>query len=126
MILLFIVTFPTQGQVNPLLRLAKILASKGNLHVTLSTSKSIGNKLRKGGTGFSGNLVPVGKCGGMTQFEFFDDGCSEDNDERYDFEKYLPKLEANRKKAVAEMLNPCTRRMASLVPNNQSVFSLGL
>lgn len=44
--------------------------------MTLSTSKSIGKKLEKGGSGFSGDPIPVGKSGGMIRFEFFDDGCS--------------------------------------------------
>ncbi|KAK9071124.1 hypothetical protein SSX86_009692 [Deinandra increscens subsp. villosa] len=91
----FLVTFPAQGHVNPLLRLAKLLASKGNILVTFSASKSIGKKMKKAGAAVSGDPTPVGNCGGMIRFEFFDDGCSEDNDdERNDLDTFLPKLEA--------------------------------
>ncbi|GJX62257.1 gallate 1-beta-glucosyltransferase-like protein [Tanacetum coccineum] len=102
----FLVTFPAQGHVNPLLRLGKLLASKGNLLVTFSASKSIGKKMKKAGAEVSGDPTPVGNCGGMIRFEFFDDGCSEDNDdERNDFDAYLPKLEAYGKSALTGIIN---------------------
>lgn len=102
----FLVTFPAQGHVNPLLRLGKLLASKGNLLVTFSASKSIGKKLKKAGTVVSGDPTPIGSAGGMIRFEFFDDGCSEDNDdERNDLDSYLPKLEAYGKAALTGIIN---------------------
>ncbi|XP_076954810.1 gallate 1-beta-glucosyltransferase 84A23-like [Bidens hawaiensis] len=101
----FLVTFPAQGHVNPLLRLGKLLASKGNVLVTFSSSKSIGKKMKKAGAAVSGDPTPVGNCGGMIRFEFFDDGCSEDNDdERYDLDTYLPKLEAYGKKELTSII----------------------
>lgn len=71
----FLVTFPTQGHVNPLLRLGKLLTSKGNLLVTLCTCKSIKEKLNKAGAFVSGDPIPVGDRGGIIRFEFFEDGC---------------------------------------------------
>ncbi|KVH93316.1 limonoid UDP-glucosyltransferase-like [Cynara cardunculus var. scolymus] len=102
----FLVTFQGQGHVNPLLRLGKLLASKGNLLVTFAATKSIGKKMKKADAAVSGDPTPVGNCGGMIRFEFFDDGCSEDNDdERHDRATYLPKLEAYGKKAIAAILD---------------------
>ncbi|KAK9071119.1 hypothetical protein SSX86_009687 [Deinandra increscens subsp. villosa] len=103
---IFLVTFLGQGNVNPILRLAKLLASKGNILVTFSASKSIGNKMKKAGTAVSGDPTPVGSCGGMIRFDFFDDGCSEDNDdERHDLDTFLPKLEAYGKTELTRIIN---------------------
>lgn len=68
------VCFPgDQGHINPFLRMAKILASKGLL-VTFSTSLSSGNKMSMAGGGSSGSgSIPVGD--GLLRFEFFDDGA---------------------------------------------------
>ncbi|KVH93327.1 limonoid UDP-glucosyltransferase-like [Cynara cardunculus var. scolymus] len=121
----FIVTFPSQGHVNPLLRLGKLLASKGKLLVTFSSSKSIGKKMKEAGAALSGEPTPVGVSGGgLIRFEFFDDGCSEDNDdERFDLETYLPKLEAFGKKALTGILNHHARegRPVSCLINNPYV-----
>ncbi|XP_071715563.1 gallate 1-beta-glucosyltransferase 84A23-like [Rutidosis leptorrhynchoides] len=102
----FLVTFPGQGHVNPLLRLGKLLASKGNLLVTFSATKATGKKMKDAGAPVSGDPVPVGDCGGMIRFEFFDDGVSDDNDdERHDFNTYMNKLENYGKKSVTEIIN---------------------
>ncbi|KAD6795309.1 hypothetical protein E3N88_06205 [Mikania micrantha] len=102
----FLVTFPAQGHVNPLLRLGKLIASKGNVLVTFSATKSIGKRMKNAGAPVSGEPVPVGNRGGMLRFEFFDDGCSEHNDdERNDFVAYLPKLEAYGKTALTEIIS---------------------
>ncbi|KAL8188906.1 hypothetical protein R6Q57_029426 [Mikania cordata] len=102
----FLVTFPAQGHVNPLLRLGKLIASKGNVLVTFSATKSIGKRMKNAGAPVSGEPVPVGNRGGMLRFEFFDDGCSEHNDdERNDLDAYLPKLEAHGKTALTEIIN---------------------
>ncbi|KAK9071122.1 hypothetical protein SSX86_009690 [Deinandra increscens subsp. villosa] len=103
---IFLVTFLGQGHVNPFLRLAKLLASKGNILVTFSASKSIQNKMKKAGAAISGDPTPVGSCGGMIRFDFFNDGCSEDNDdERNDIETFLPKLEAYGKTELTEIIS---------------------
>ncbi|KAI3716003.1 hypothetical protein L6452_23032 [Arctium lappa] len=120
----FLVSFPAQGHVNPLLRLGKLIASKGNLLVTFSSSKSIGNKMKKVGSAASGDPIPVGNHGGMIRFEFFDDGCSEENDdERNDRKTYLPKLEVNGKRALTKSFNQHAQdgRPVSCLINNPFV-----
>ncbi|KAK9071123.1 hypothetical protein SSX86_009691 [Deinandra increscens subsp. villosa] len=102
----FLVTFLGQGNVNPLLRLAKLLASKGNILVTFSATKSIGIKMKKAGAAISGDPTPIGSCGGMIRFEFFDDGCSTDNDdELHDLDTYLRKLEAFGKASLSGIIS---------------------
>ncbi|KAK1417531.1 hypothetical protein QVD17_26660 [Tagetes erecta] len=103
---MFLVTFPGQGHVNPLLRLGKLLASKGNALVTFSACKAIGKKMKKAGANVSSDPTPVGNGGGMIRFDFFDDGCDEDNDdERNDLDAYLPKLEAHGKRELTKIIN---------------------
>nr|GEV70327.1 gallate 1-beta-glucosyltransferase-like [Tanacetum cinerariifolium] len=99
----YLVTYPTQGHVNPFLRLAKLLASKGKLLVTFSTTKSFGKKMKEAGTDVSGDPTPIGNCGGMIRFEFLDDGCSEDS-ERNDLESHLSMLETHGKKELTTIL----------------------
>ncbi|CAI9104568.1 OLC1v1003270C1 [Oldenlandia corymbosa var. corymbosa] len=67
---IFLVSYPGQGHVNPLLRLGKILASKGLL-VTLSAPDTIGEKIRKANKNISEEPTQFGD--GMIRFEFFDD-----------------------------------------------------
>nr|QSB46678.1 glycosyltransferase [Rubia yunnanensis] len=66
----FLVSYPGQGHVNPLLRLGKIIASKGLL-VTLSAPDTIGHQIRKSNKNISEEPTPYGD--GMIRFEFFDD-----------------------------------------------------
>ncbi|KAG5526394.1 hypothetical protein RHGRI_032619 [Rhododendron griersonianum] len=54
----FLVSFPGQGHVNPLLRLGKKLASRGLL-VTFSTPESIGKAMRKA-SNITDEPTPVG------------------------------------------------------------------
>ncbi|CAI9104572.1 OLC1v1003274C1 [Oldenlandia corymbosa var. corymbosa] len=67
---IFLVSYPAQGHVNPLLRIGKILAAKGLL-VTLSAPDTIGEKIRKSNKNISEEPTPFGD--GMIRFEFFDD-----------------------------------------------------
>ncbi|MCD9559071.1 hypothetical protein HAX54_016801 [Datura stramonium] len=74
----FLVSFPGQGIVNPVLRLAKRLASKGML-VTFSAPEQIGKEMR----GVDENLItdqPTPYGDGMIRFEFFEDGSSDYSD----------------------------------------------
>ncbi|KAL4588628.1 hypothetical protein LXL04_001520 [Taraxacum kok-saghyz] len=102
----FLVSFPAQGHVNPLLRLAKLLASKGNFLITFSTTKSTGRNMKKAGANVSGDPIPVGKCGSMIRFEFFNDGYSDDSDkEVQDYKSYFTLLETNGKKSLITIIN---------------------
>nr|AXF38108.1 glucosyltransferase [Bergenia purpurascens] len=96
----FLVSFPGQGHVNPLLRLGKRLASKGLL-VTFSTPDSIGKQMRKA-SNLTDQPTPVGS--GYIRFEFFEDGWAEDEPMRQDLDLYLPQLELVGKKLIPEML----------------------
>lgn len=66
----FMVSFPGQGHVNPILRLGKRLASKGLL-VTFSAPETVGVEMRKANAKISEEPTPYGD--GFIRFEFFDD-----------------------------------------------------
>ncbi|GFS40080.1 UDP-Glycosyltransferase superfamily protein [Actinidia rufa] len=85
----FLVSFPGQGHVNPLLRLGKRLASRGLL-VTFSAPEYIGRVMRKA-SDMNNEPIPVGT--GFIRFEFFSDGWGEDEPRRYDLDVYLTQLE---------------------------------
>ncbi|KAL3580346.1 hypothetical protein D5086_018181 [Populus alba] len=97
---LFLVSFPAQGHVNPLLRLGKILASKGFL-VTFSTTETIGKQMRKA-SGVIDKLTPFGD--GFIRFEFFEDGWTEDEDRHQDLDQYLLQLELVGKQVIPQMI----------------------
>ena len=71
-----LVSYPAQGHITPLLRLANLLASTGLL-VTFSTTKDGGSSIRKASKNID-EATPVGD--GMIRFEFFDDGLVQNND----------------------------------------------
>ncbi|XP_052194913.1 gallate 1-beta-glucosyltransferase 84A24 [Diospyros lotus] len=96
----FLVSFPGQGHVNPLLRLGKRLASRGLL-VTFSTPESIGKDMRKA-SNIGDEPTPVGD--GFIRFEFFEDGWAEDEPRRQDLDQYLPQLERVGKELLPKIL----------------------
>ena len=96
----FLVSFPGQGHVNPLLRLGKRLASKGLL-VTFSTPESIGKQMRKA-SNITDQPTPVGE--GLIRFEFFEDEWDENESKRQDLDLYLPQLELVGKKVLPQMI----------------------
>ncbi|XWS54738.1 hypothetical protein CRYUN_Cryun10bG0114700 [Craigia yunnanensis] len=96
----FLVSFPGQGHVNPLLRLGKRLASKGLL-VTLSTPESFGKEMTKANN-ITDEPTPVGD--GFIRFEFFQDGWDEDDPRRVHLEQYLPQLELVAKEEIPRMI----------------------
>ncbi|KAK2630756.1 hypothetical protein QOZ80_UnG0726850 [Eleusine coracana subsp. coracana] len=68
---LIFICFPGQGHVNPMLRLAKRIASKGLL-VTFSSTSAVGDKLvASAGVSAGGDGVAVGQ--GRLRFEFMED-----------------------------------------------------
>ncbi|KAJ9705144.1 hypothetical protein PVL29_003275 [Vitis rotundifolia] len=96
----FLVSFPGQGHVNPLIRLGKRLASKGLL-VTFSTPESIGKQMRKA-SNITDQPTPVGE--GLIRFEFFEDEWDENEPKRQDLDLYLPQLELVGKKVLPQMI----------------------
>ncbi|CAD5328015.1 unnamed protein product [Arabidopsis thaliana] len=86
-----LVSFQGQGHVNPLLRLGKLIASKGLL-VTFVTTELWGKKMRQANKIVDGELKPVGS--GSIRFECFDEEWAEDDDRRADFSLYIAHLES--------------------------------
>ncbi|KAJ0236633.1 UDP-glycosyltransferase 84A3 [Hirschfeldia incana] len=72
-----LVSFPSQGHINPLLRLGKLIASKGLLVTFVTTEEPVGKKMREANEIQDGLLKPVGL--GFLRFEFFDDGFTPDD-----------------------------------------------
>ncbi|CAK7329997.1 unnamed protein product [Dovyalis caffra] len=114
---LFLVSFPAQGHVNPLLRLGKLLASKGFL-VTFSTTETTGKQMRKA-SNITDEATPLGD--GFIRFEFFEDGWDEDEPRRQlDLDQYLLQLELVGKQAIPQMImkNAKQGRPVSCLINN--------
>nr|BBI55602.1 flavonoid 6-C-glucosyltrasferase UGT84A57 [Eutrema japonicum] len=96
-----LVSFQGQGSVSPLLRLGKLIASKGPV-VTFVTTEFWGKKMRQANKIVDGELKPVGS--GYIRFEFFDDGWAEDDARRGDFDLYLSQLEQAGKRQVSKIV----------------------
>ncbi|XP_010548894.1 PREDICTED: UDP-glycosyltransferase 84A1-like [Tarenaya hassleriana] len=96
-----LVSFPGQGHVNPLLRLGKLIASKGLL-VTFVTTELWGKKMRKTDKMVAGEVTPVGK--GFLRFEFYDDEWSEDDERRADFPVYRQQIELTGKREISRLI----------------------
>ncbi|KAG8366816.1 hypothetical protein BUALT_Bualt16G0007100 [Buddleja alternifolia] len=86
----FMVSFPAQGHVNPLLRLGKQLAYSG-LFITLSAPESVGSKIRKANNITDDEPVRLGR--GMIRFEFFNDGWEINDPKRHDLDAHMAQLE---------------------------------
>ncbi|KAM0995507.1 hypothetical protein ACFX13_005671 [Malus domestica] len=87
---MFLVCFPGQGHINPMLRLGKRLAAKGIL-VSFSTTENFGKEMRAANGGINDEPTPVGD--GFIRFEFFDDGPPDQDPKRTDLDYYMPLLE---------------------------------
>lgn len=99
---LFLVCFPAQGHINPMLRLAKRLAAKGLL-ITFTTTEHVGKDMRKANNIVDDQPTPVGT--GFIRFEFFEDGCAEDDPKRRDLDFYVPQLERKGKQFLPKTIN---------------------
>ncbi|KAK4482625.1 hypothetical protein RD792_009789 [Penstemon davidsonii] len=97
----FMVSFPGQGHVNPLLRLGKRLASSG-LFVTLSAPEFIGQSIRKANKITNNDPTPIGR--GFVQFEFFDDGWEFNDPERDSLDVYIAQLELIGRQRLPQMI----------------------
>ncbi|KAJ8572399.1 hypothetical protein K7X08_008910 [Anisodus acutangulus] len=113
----FMVSFPGQGHVNPLLRLGKRLAAKGIL-VTFSTAESYGVQMRKANKNLSDEPTPYGS--GMIRFEFIDDAWDYSKPEGTDLELYMKHLESLGKQLLPQMIeeNKKQGRPVSCLINN--------
>lgn len=114
------VSFPGQGHLNPLLRLAKRVASKGPL-VTFSTTLDLGHRISASATSATSagsDLIPVGR--GLLRFEFFDDGVDPADPRRDELENLMARLESNGPPALTSLIRRQAEagRPVSCVVNN--------
>nr|CAE48293.1 glucosyltransferase 4 [Crocus sativus] len=87
---ILLVSFPARGHLNPLLHLAKRLASCQGNHVTVCTCESHGKKMRTNASTNSGLADPVGE--GFLR-DYFNDGFDEgDECPRKDINTYMGQL----------------------------------
>ncbi|XP_075494113.1 gallate 1-beta-glucosyltransferase 84A24-like [Primulina tabacum] len=98
---IFMVTFPGQGHVNPILRLAKRLAYSGLL-VTISAPEYVGQSIRRSNSIAEDKPTTVGR--GLIRFEFFDDEWSLDDLNRGDLDLYLGQLEVTGRENLIRMI----------------------
>ncbi|CAA7407647.1 unnamed protein product [Spirodela intermedia] len=108
------VTFTGQGHLNPFLRFAKSVATKG-VDVTFSSVADAGSRIREAtksspaaAAAADGTFIPLGA--GRIRFEFFSDGWEVGDPRRYDLDLYMPQLRDVGSKEVAALI----RRQADL------------
>ncbi|TMX03412.1 hypothetical protein EJD97_016492 [Solanum chilense] len=97
----FMVSFPGQGHVNPLIRLGKRLAAEG-IFVTLSTAESHGFQMKKVNKNLSDEPTPYGS--GTIRFKFIDDGWDYSKPEGNDLGLYIQHLESVGKQLLPQMI----------------------
>lgn len=102
------VSFPSQGHVNPFLRLAKRVAAKGPL-VTFTTTLDFGSRIRAAAQSnfpadSDSDLIPVGL--GFLRFEFFNEGATpkDPSDHSEALSNLLTNLETNGPSALADLI----------------------
>nr|UHH90554.1 UDP-glycosyltransferase [Nicotiana benthamiana] len=98
----FLVSFPGQGHVNPLLRLGKRLAAKG-IFVTFSAPESCGSEMKKSNPKIA-TSEPIPYGNGMMRFEFFDDDWDHSKPNENGLDSYLQHLELTGKKILPKMI----------------------
>ncbi|KAJ4714798.1 Glycosyltransferase [Melia azedarach] len=94
------VTFSYQGHLNPILRLAKLLVSKG-LHVTIATTEVARKQMLKPKTSITQDTTRV-------HFEFFSDGLTDDFDRQKYVSSLLESLEAAGSKNLSNLITNLT------------------
>ncbi|EOA18786.1 hypothetical protein CARUB_v10007399mg [Capsella rubella] len=110
-----LVSFPGQGHINPLLRLGKLIASKGLLVTFVTTEEPYGKKMREANNIQDGILKPVGL--GFIQFEFFDVGYVYNGD----FDVFLKTLEISGKREIKNLVKKYEKQPVSCLINNAFV-----
>jgi UDP:flavonoid glycosyltransferase YjiC (YdhE family) len=94
---ILLVSYPAQGHINPLLRLAKCLAAKGSSVIFLTTEQA--SKDMK----IVNNITDKLGEGSLT-FEFFHDGLEDDNPIKKDLDGYSKQLELVGKIFLSQMI----------------------
>ncbi|MCL7049643.1 hypothetical protein MKW94_005989 [Papaver nudicaule] len=94
-----LVSFPAQGHINPLLRLAKCLASKGFL-VTFSTTETIGHLMKEATNAKS---CKIGH--GELRFEFFSEGWEINEPQRANLGAWIHQLETVGRESFTALVN---------------------
>ncbi|KAF8404947.1 hypothetical protein HHK36_009842 [Tetracentron sinense] len=97
----FMVSFPGQGHVKPLLRLAKRLASTGLL-VTFSSNESTVHMMRSA-TDTTDTITTIGE--GQLRFEPFSDGWDLEDPKRNDLDALMNQLETAGKESLTHLIN---------------------
>ncbi|KAG1327162.1 putative Gallate 1-beta-glucosyltransferase [Cocos nucifera] len=114
-----LVSSPSQGHVNPLLRLARRLAAKGLL-VTFSSTDIVGRRIASAAkiSAGPGDAVPVGR--GHLRFEFYPDGWDTDDPRHSVLDALLPHLHDVGVPALADLIRRFadSDRPVSCVVNN--------
>ncbi|XP_010429148.1 PREDICTED: UDP-glycosyltransferase 84A1-like [Camelina sativa] len=96
-----LVSFVGQGSVSPLLRLGKLIASKGTL-VTFVTPEFWASKMRQANKIVDSELQPVGS--GSIRFESFDKEWTEEDSQRGGVPLYMSHLENIGKRDVSKLV----------------------
>ncbi|CAK8573303.1 unnamed protein product [Lathyrus sativus] len=98
---ILLVSYPAQGHINPLLRLAKILAAKGS-SVIFTTTKKAGKEMQTVNNNTDKTVTKIGD--GSLSFDFFDDGLNDDDPMRTNLCDYESHLEHVGKQYVSQMI----------------------
>ncbi|CAK8573902.1 unnamed protein product [Lathyrus sativus] len=98
---ILLVSYPAQGHINPLLRLAKCLAAKGS-SVIFITTEYAGKNMRTVNNITDKSTTPIGD--GSLTFHFFDDGLPEDDPIRSSLSGYSEQLELVGRKFLSEFI----------------------
>ncbi|XP_010434978.1 PREDICTED: UDP-glycosyltransferase 84A3 [Camelina sativa] len=114
-----LVSFPGQGHINPLLRLGKLIASKGLLVTFVTTEEPLGKKMRQANKIQDGVIKPVGL--GFLRFEFFSDGLADDHAKRANFNTFRPHLEAVGKQEIKNLVKRYDKEPVTCLINNAFV-----
>ncbi|XP_019089658.1 PREDICTED: UDP-glycosyltransferase 84A4-like isoform X1 [Camelina sativa] len=109
-----LISFPGQGHINPLLRLGKLIASKGLLVTFVTTEEPLGKKMREANKIQDGVLKPVGL--GFLRFEFFDDGFVYE-----DMDLLLKSLEVAGKREIKNLVKKYEKQPVKCLINNAFV-----
>ncbi|XP_031107974.1 limonoid UDP-glucosyltransferase-like [Ipomoea triloba] len=111
----FLVSFPGQGHVNPLLRLGKRLASKG-MFVTFCAPECIGRDMRRVNDNISDRPTPYGA--GSIRFEFFDGWEYGQTGAENRLELELQTLELVGRRELPSILQKQARPVSCLINNS--------